>query len=133
MDFALTEDQEAVRETVREICARFGDEYWREGGAQGAYPDAFVAELTEGGWLSSLIPEEYGGAGLGMTEASIVLEEINRSGGNGTACHAQMYTMGTVLRHGSEEQKRRYLPKIATGELRLQAFGVTEPNSGSDT
>ena len=133
MDFALTEDQEAVRETVREICARFGDEYWREGDAQGAYPDAFVAELTEGGWLSILIPEEYGGAGLGMTEASIVLEEINRSGGNGTACHAQMYTMGTVLRHGSPEQKRRYLPEIAAGRLRLQAFAVTEPTTGSDT
>jgi len=133
MDFSLSEDQEAIRGAVTEICARFPDEYWREADAGGDYPQEFVAALTEGGWLSILIPDEYGGAGLGMTEAAIVLEEINRSGGNGTACHAQMYTMGTLLRHGSEEQKRRYLPEIAKGHLRLQAFAVTEPTTGSDT
>ncbi len=133
MDFALTEEQEAIREAVREICRRFPDTYWREMDARGEYPEEFVRALTEGGWLSILIPVEYGGAGLGITEASIVLEEINRSGGNGAACHAQMYTMGTLLRHGSEEQKRRYLPEIAQGKLRLQAFGVTEPTTGSDT
>ena len=133
MDFSLSEDQEAIRGAVAEICARFPDEYWREADAGGDYPQEFVAALTEGGWLSILIPDEYGGAGLGMTEAAIVLEEINRSGGNGTACHAQMYTMGTLLRHGSEEQKRRYLPEIAAGRLRLQAFAVTEPTTGSDT
>ena len=133
MDFTLTEEQEAIRQAVRETCERFPDTYWREVDASGDYPDEFVAALTEGGWLAILVPEEYGGAGLGMTEASIVLEEINRSGGNGTACHAQMYTMGTLLRHGSEEQKRRYLPGIAEGTLRLQAFGVTEPTTGSDT
>jgi acyl-CoA dehydrogenase len=133
MDFTLSEEQEAIRQAVREICERFPDQYWREVDARGDYPDEFVAALTEGGWLSILIPEEYGGAGLGMTEASIVLEEINRSGGNGTACHAQMYTMGTLLRHGSDEQKQRYLPDIAAGKLRLQAFGVTEPTTGSDT
>ena len=133
MDFSLSHDQEAIRAAVAEICVGFPDEYWREADAGGDYPQEFVAALTEGGWLSILIPEEYGGAGLGMTEAAIVLEEINRSGGNGTACHAQMYTMGTLLRHGSEEQKRRYLPEIAKGHLRLQAFAVTEPTTGSDT
>jgi acyl-CoA dehydrogenase len=133
VDFRLTSDQEAVRNAVRETCASFGDEYWRDVDARGAYPDEFVSALTEGGWLAVLIPEEYGGAGLGITEASVVLEEINRSGGNAAACHAQMYTMGTLLRHGSNEQKRRYLPEIAEGRLRLQAFGVTEPTSGSDT
>ena len=133
MDFGLTSEQEAVREAVREICARFGDEYWRDVDARNAYPDDFVRALTDGGWLAVLVPEEYGGAGLGVTEAALVLEEINRSGGNGAVCHAQMYTMGTLLRHGSDEQKGRYLPEIAAGRLRLQAFGVTEPTSGSDT
>jgi acyl-CoA dehydrogenase len=133
VDFGLTREQEAVREAVRETCARFGDEYWRDVDARGAYPDDFVRALTDGGWLAVLIPEEYGGAGLGITEAALVLEEINRSGGNGAVCHAQMYTMGTLLRHGSDEQKGRYLPEIAAGRLRLQAFGVTEPTSGSDT
>ena len=133
MDFSLSHDQEAIRAAVAEICVGFPDEYWREADAGGDYPQEFVAALTEGGWLSILIPEEYGGAGLGMTEAAIVLEEINRSGGNGTACHAQRYTMGTLLRHGSEEQKQRYLPEIAQGRLRLQAFAVTEPTTGSDT
>jgi acyl-CoA dehydrogenase len=133
VDFALSSDQEAVRDAVREVCGRFGDEYWRGVDASGAYPDEFVEALTEGGWLAVLIPEEFGGAGLGITEAALVLEEINRSGGNGAVCHAQMYTMGTLLRHGSEVQKRRYLPEIAEGRLRLQAFAVTEPTSGSDT
>lgn len=133
MDFRLTEEQEAIREAVGEVCARFPDEYWRAVDARGDYPGEFVTALTESGWLAVLIPEEYGGAGLGLVEAGIVLEEINRSGGNGGACHAQMYTMGTVLRHGSDEQKRRYLPEIAEGRLRLQAFAVTEPTTGSDT
>ncbi|HEU4341214.1 MAG TPA: acyl-CoA dehydrogenase family protein, partial [Candidatus Binatia bacterium] len=109
------------------------DSYWREVDSKKEYPEAFVRKLSELGWLAALIPEEYGGTGLGITEASIILEEINRSGGVATPCHAQMYTMGTLLRHGSEEQKRRYLPKIASGELRLQAFGVTEPDAGSES
>ena len=133
MDFSLSEEQQAIRDAVRELCATFPDAYWRELDATRAYPDAFVKALTEAGWLAALIPAEYGGAGLGVTEASIIMEEINHSGGNAAAAHAQMYTMGTVLRHGSEEQKRRYLSKIATGELRLQAFGVTEPDAGSET
>ena len=127
------EEREAIRESVRKICAEFPDSYWREVDKSSAYPQAFVDALTQSGYLAALIPEEYGGAGLGMAEASIILEEINRSPGNGLACHAQMYTMGTLLRHGSEAQKRRYLPKIATGELRLQAFAVTEPDAGSET
>ena len=125
MDFTLTEDQTQLREEIRKVCQDFSDPYWREVDAKGEYPEAFVRKLTELGWLAALIPEEYGGIGLGITEASIILEEINRWGGNATACHAQMYTMGTVLRHGSEEQKRRYLPGVASGEIRLQAFGVT--------
>ena len=133
MDFALTEEQQAIKSAVRDLCARFPDSYWRDLDRQRAYPDAFVDALTEGGWLACLIPTEYGGSGLGITEASIILEEVNRSGGNGATAHAQMYVMGTLLRHGSEEQKRRYLPAIASGELRLQAFGVTEPNAGSET
>jgi acyl-CoA dehydrogenase len=133
MDFALSEDQLAIRSAVRELCGGYPDAYWRALDENHEYPDAFVRALTEGGWLGALIPPEYGGSGLGMTEASIILEEINRSGGNATAAHAQMYTMGTLLKHGSEDQKRRYLPGIASGEVRLQAFGVTEPNSGSET
>jgi acyl-CoA dehydrogenase len=133
MDFSLSDEQRSIQEAVAGICSRFPDSYWRRLDAEGAYPDEFVAALTEGGWLSILIPEEYGGAGLGITEASIVLEEINRSGAHGAACHAQMYTMGTLVRHGSDEQKRRYLPEIAAGRLRLQAFAVTEPTTGSDT
>jgi acyl-CoA dehydrogenase len=133
MNFTLTDDQEAIRAAVRELCEGFGDGYWRRVDGANDYPEEFVAALTEGGWLSILIPEEYGGAGLGMTEAAIVLEEINRSGGNAGACHAQMYTMGTLLRHGSDEQKRRYLPELAEGRLRLQTFAVTEPTTGSDT
>src|SRR5579883_1720777 len=123
----------AIRRGVRELCARYPDQYWREIDEQRAYPEEFVNSLTRAGYLAALIPQQYGGAGLGVLEGAVILEEINRSGGNAAACHAQMYIMGTLLRHGSEEQKRRYLPKIATGELRLQAFGVTEPNSGSDT
>src|SRR5262249_56179435 len=116
-----------------EVGGRVGGGEW--GGVEGerGYPTEFVKALTEAGWLSVLIPEVYGGAGLGISAACAVLEEIHRSGGNGAACHAQMYTMGTLLRHGSEAQKQAYLPKIASGELRLQAFGVTEPTSGTDT
>ena len=117
---------------MRALCAGFPGEYWR-GLEPDRYPEEFVAALTRDGWLAALVPEEYGGAGLSITAASVILEEINASGGNAGACHAQMYTMGTILRHGSEEQKRRYLPRIASGELRLQAFGVTEPTAGSDT
>ncbi len=122
-----------LRSGVRDLCKAFPDSYWRELDAQRAYPDAFVRALTGAGYLAALIPEEFGGSGLGVTEASVILEEINRSGGNAGACHAQMYTMGTLLRHGSEAQKRAYLPRIASGELRLQAFGVSEPTTGSDT
>lgn len=122
-----------VRYEVRRLCERFGDDYWRAMDEQQAYPAAFVQAMTEAGYLAALIPEEYGGAGLGVTEASLILEEINRSGGNAAVCHAQMYIMGTLLRHGSEAQKRMYLPGIASGKLRLQAFGVTEPDAGSDT
>jgi acyl-CoA dehydrogenase len=133
MGSATTEERQAIRESVRKICAGFPDGYWREVDAKRDYPQAFVDALTNSGYLAALIPGEYGGAGLGITEASIILEEINRSAGNALACHAQMYTMGTLLKHGSEEQKRRYLPRIASGELRLQAFAVTEPNAGSES
>ncbi len=122
-----------LRGAIRDLCQRFPGEYWRKSDRERSYPEAFVKALTEAGWLAALIPEEYGGSGLGITEASIILEEINRCGGNSGACHAQMYIMGTLLRHGSPEQKRHYLPRIARGELRLQAFGVTEPTTGSDT
>ena len=133
MDFNLTQEQLQIRDEIRKVCGDFPDAYWREIDRQKDYPDAFVRKLSELGWLAALIPEEFGGTGLGITEASIILEEINRSGGVATACHAQMYTMGTLLRHGNQEQKQRYLPKIASGELRLQAFGVTEPNAGSES
>src|SRR5207248_931071 len=133
MVHASEEDRQAIREAIRKICAGFPDAYWRDVDKAGAYPQGFVDALTASGYLATLIPEEFGGAGLGVTEAGIILEEINRSPGNGLACHAQMYTMGTILRHGSEEQKQRYLPKIASGELRLQAFAVTEPDAGSET
>ena len=122
-----------LRQAVRALCATFPPEYWRRLDEQRAYPEQFVRALTEAGWLSALIPEEYGGSGLGIREASVILEEVNRSGGNSGACHAQMYVMGTLLRHGAPEQKRRYLPGIASGELRLQSFAVTEPSTGSDT
>jgi acyl-CoA dehydrogenase len=129
---ATAEELLEIRRAVRELCDRFPGEYWRSLEPD-RYPEELVRELTEHGWLGALIPEEYGGAGLGLTAASVILEEINASGGNAAACHAQMYTMGTLLRHGSEEQKNRYLPRIAAGELRLQAFAVTEPTAGSDT
>lgn len=133
MESSITEDRQAIREAVRNLCKDFPDAYWREVDKKEQYPQAFIDALTASGYLAALIPEEYGGAGLGITEASIILEEINRSGGNSGACHAQMYIMGSLLRHGNEEQKRRYLPGIAKGELRLQAFAVTEPNAGSDS
>jgi acyl-CoA dehydrogenase len=122
-----------IRDAVGKLCARFPGEYWRKLDRDMAYPQDFVDALTEAGWLSILIPEDYGGAGLALSAAAAVLEEMQRAGCNGGACHAQMYTMGTLLRHGSAEQKQKYLPKIASGELRLQAFGVTEPTSGTDT
>jgi acyl-CoA dehydrogenase len=123
----------ALRAEVRALCARFGDEYWRRCDRERAYPEEFVRAITDSGHLAALIPTEYGGRGLGIAEGAVVLEEINRSGGHAATCHAQMYTMGALLRHGSEEQKRRYLPDIAAGRLRLQAFSVTEPEAGSDT
>ena len=127
------ESHQQIRAAVRDLCSRFPGEYWRKLDDARAYPEEFVRALTAAGWLSSLIPEEYGGAGLGITEASIILEEVNRSGANSGACHAQMYIMGTLLRHGSDAQKRKYLPDIAAGKLRLQSFAVTEPTTGSDT
>jgi acyl-CoA dehydrogenase len=132
VDFSVAEEHEEIRAAVRDLCARYPEEYWR-GLEPSTYPTEFVDALTAQGWLALLIPEELGGAGLELTAASVVLEEINASGGNAAACHAQMYTMGTILRHGSAEQKRRYLPQIAAGALRLQAFGITEPSAGSDT
>lgn len=129
----MNEVEKELRTQVRKLCERYDREYWRALDRERAYPEAFVGELTEAGYLASLIPEAYGGAGLGMREAAAILEEINRSGANGAACHAQMYTMGTLLRHGSDAQKERWLPGIASGALRLQAFAVTEPDAGSDT
>jgi acyl-CoA dehydrogenase len=122
-----------IRQGVRDVCRAFDSSYWQKIEEESGYPEAFVQALTEAGWLAALIPEEYGGSGTGLTEASVILEEINRSGANSGACHAQMYTMGTLLRHGSPEQKRSYLPRIASGELRLQSFAVTEPSTGTDT
>ncbi|MQA87019.1 MAG: acyl-CoA dehydrogenase [Streptosporangiales bacterium] len=133
MHAELTPEQVAIKEAVAELCADFPDEYWRERDAKLEYPQEFVDALAEAGWLSVLIPEEYGGGGGTVADASIILEAINRSGGSGVPAHAQMYTMGTVLRHGSEEQKQRLLPRIASNDIRLQAFGVTEPDAGSDT
>ncbi|EAB6717778.1 acyl-CoA dehydrogenase [Salmonella enterica subsp. enterica serovar Enteritidis] len=127
------EDHREIREAVRKLCDRFPGEYWRKLDVERVYPEEFVNALTQAGYLATLIPEEYGGAGLTLSAAAAVLEEIQRAGGNGAACHAQMYVMGTVLRHGNEAQKARYLPRVASGELRLQAFGVTEPTSGTDT
>ena len=136
VQLSLGEDYPEIREAVARLCAEFPGEYWRElekQPASGSYPDAFVESLTDAGYLAALIPEEYGGSGLGLRAAGVILETIHASECSGAACHAQMYTMGTVLRHGSDEQKQTYLPKIASGELRLQAFGVTEPGTGSDT
>lgn len=133
MDFSTSEEQRAIRAAIADLCRGFPGSYWREMDAERRYPTEFVQALTEAGWLAALIPQEYGGAGLGISEASIILEEINHSGGMAAVAHAQMYVMGTLLRHGSEEQKQRYLPRIASGALRLQAFGVTEPDAGSET
>ncbi len=128
-----TQDYQEIREAVRALCARFPNDYWREKDRDRAYPSEFVAALTEAGYLAALIPEAYGGSGLPLAAAAAILEEIQASGGNGAACHAQMYTMGTLLRHGTAAQREKYLPEIASGSLRLQAFGVTEPSSGTDT
>src|SRR5580700_10055172 len=130
---ASHDDLAPIREAVRALCAGFPGEYWRRLDRERAYPEEFVAALTKAGFLAALIPEEYGGSGLTMSAAIAIMEEIQAAGCNGAGCHAQMYTMGTVLRHGSAEQKARYLPAVAKGELRLQAFGVTEPTSGTDT
>jgi acyl-CoA dehydrogenase len=127
------EDHAEIRDAVRALCAGFPDAYFREIDARRAYPEAFVDALTKAGWLAALIPQEHGGAGLGLAEASVILEEINRCGGNAGACHGQMYNMGTLLRHGSQAQKQTYLPRIARGEWRLQSMAVTEPSTGSDT
>ncbi|TGN94412.1 acyl-CoA dehydrogenase family protein [Burkholderia sp. USMB20] len=128
-----TDAYQDIREAVRDLCGEFPAEYFRKIDEERGYPEAFVDALTKAGWLAALIPQEYGGSGLGLTEASVIMEEINRAGGNSGACHGQMYNMGTLLRHGSAEQKQRYLPKIASGELRLQSMGVTEPTTGTDT
>jgi acyl-CoA dehydrogenase len=133
MATAVRPEYDSIRDEVAKLCARFPGDYWRAKDRERAYPSEFVAALGDAGYLAALIPEEYGGAGLPLSAAAAILEEIQRQGGNGGAVHAQMYVMGTVLRHGSEEQKRRYLPRVASGELRLQAFGVTEPTSGTDT
>ena len=129
----VTDQYQDIRDAVRALCAEFPDEYHRKIDEQRGYPEAFVDALTKAGWLAAMIPHEYGGSGLGLTEASVVMEEINRSGGNSGACHGQMYNMGTLLRHGSQAQKELYLPKIASGEWRLQSMGVTEPSTGTDT
>lgn len=136
MEFKAIDDSDEIvqiRESVRRLCERFPGEYWRRMDRENAYPSEFVNALSEAGYLSVLIPEEYGGAGMQLSGALAILEEVQRAGANGAACHAQMYMMGALLRHGSDEQKQRYLPKIAAGELRLQSFGVTEPTSGTDT
>jgi len=133
MELPESDHFQDIREGVRELCASYQDAYWREIDARRGYPEAFVDALTKAGWLAALIPQEYGGSGLGLAEASVIMEEINRNGGNSGACHGQMYNMGTLLRHGSVEQKRLYLPRIASGELRLQSMGVTEPTTGTDT
>ncbi|WP_312723895.1 acyl-CoA dehydrogenase family protein, partial [Stutzerimonas nitrititolerans] len=129
----LNDEYNAIREGVRALCAEFPAEYWRKIDEEKGFPETFVTALTEAGWLSAMIPEEYGGSGLGLAEASIILEEVNRCGGNSGTVHGQMYNMFTLLRNGSEEQKRYYLPKLASGELRLQSMGVTEPTTGTDT
>ncbi|MGH9173492.1 MAG: acyl-CoA dehydrogenase family protein, partial [Vicinamibacterales bacterium] len=129
----MVDEYQDIREAVEKLCAQYPGEYWRALDRERGYPEAFVRAMTEASFLAALIPEEFGGLGLGVTEAAIILETVNRSGGNAGACHAQMYIMGTLLRHGSAAQKQDWLPKIASGELRLQAFGVTEPNTGSDT
>ncbi len=133
MNTIASDRHQDIRDAVRALCAEFPDAYHRGIDAERAYPEAFVEALTRAGWLAALIPQEYGGSGLGLAEASVIMEEINRSGGNAGACHGQMYNMGTLLRHGSEAQKAHYLPRIASGEWRLQSMGVTEPSTGTDT
>lgn len=129
----LSHNHHEIRDAIRDLCQAFPDEYFRKVDEARAYPEQFVHALTEAGWLAALIPQEYGGSGLGLTEASVIMEEINRCGGNSGACHGQMYNMGTLLRHGSEAQKQKYLPQIASGAWRLQSMGVTEPTTGTDT
>jgi acyl-CoA dehydrogenase len=133
LDFSSDPDRDQIRAAVRKLCAEFGDTYWREVDRKSEYPEKFVHALTKAGWLGALIPAEYGGSGLDVADAAAILEEINRSGGNAASAHAQMYTMGTLLKHGSDEQKRKYLPALAKGQTRLQAFGITEPEAGSET
>ena len=133
MDFSNDQDREEIRAAVRKLCADFPDTYWREVDRKGEYPEKFVDALTNAGWLAALIPTEYGGPGLKVADAAVILEEINRSGANAASAHAQIYTMGTLLKHGSEEQKRKYLPALAKGQARLQAFAITEPETGSET
>ncbi|MCE1243152.1 acyl-CoA dehydrogenase family protein [Oryzomicrobium sp.] len=133
LNFNLNETHMEIREAVRDLCSHYPDEYWRKVDEARGFPEEFVNALTEAGWLAAMIPEEYGGSGLGLTEASVVLEEVNRCGGNSGTVHGQMYNMGTLLRHGSDAQKQMLLPKIASGELRLQSMGVTEPTTGTDT
>ncbi|AKJ69910.1 acyl-CoA dehydrogenase [Pandoraea thiooxydans] len=133
MNLPAEDRYQDIRDALRDLCSHYPDEYWREVDGARDYPEAFVDALTGAGWLAALIPQAYGGSGLGLAEASVIMEEINRNGGNAGACHGQMYNMGTLLRHGSEAQKRDYLPKIASGELRLQSMGVTEPTTGTDT
>jgi acyl-CoA dehydrogenase len=133
MEIVRGSEHQDIRDAVRALCREFPDEYFRAIDGERGYPEAFVDALAEAGWLGALIPQDYGGAGLGIVEASIIMEEINRSGGNAGACHGQMYNMQTLLRHGSDEQKRTFLPRIASGELRLQSMGVTEPSTGTDT
>src|SRR5258706_6037501 len=128
-----TDRHQDIRDAIRDLCKEFPDEYHRAIDQQRGYPEEFVNALTRAGWLAAMIPQDYGGSGLGLTEASVIMEEINRSGGNSGACHGQMYNMGTLLRHGSGGQKSDYLPKIASGELRLQSMAVTEPTTGTDT
>ena len=127
------DSHQELREAMRALCGRFAPSYWQKVDHDRGYPEEFVTALTEAGWLAALIPQEYGGSGQGLAQASVIMEEINFSGGNAGACHGQMYNMGTVLRHGSDGQKRRYLPDIATGKLRLQSMAVTEPTTGTDT
>ena len=128
-----TENHAELRDAVRALCNTFDSAYWQKVDEERAYPEAFVDALTKAGWMSALIPEEYGGSGLSLTEATVIMEEVTRTGGNAGCCHGQMYNMNTLIRHGSEEQRRKYLPKIASGELRLQSMGVTEPTTGTDT
>ena len=133
MQTTHSDQYQDIRDAIRDLCKQFPDEYFRKVDEARGYPEEFVNALTQAGWMAALIPQEYGGSGLGLTEASVIMEEINRSGGNSGACHGQLYNMGTLLRHGSTEQKNLYLPKIAAGELRLQSMGVTEPTTGTDT